>query len=331
VDREPVTQEQGGIPFGAGIGHDEGVFNGSDRTAASRASKQLGLVATQDLLDAGLTRSGITRRIEKGLLLRRRAGVYTFAGTPDFPAQRLVEEALSVDAKAVISHDSAAFLWSLVPNEPKSVHVVVRRWRREHRTTATVHESLDLSPKDRILRNGIPTTTAVRTVVDLGATSPWLVESAVSNAIRQKLFDVGDLEQFVGRVARRGRRGVGAIRPILELHKVLPLGTESVLEDRFARLLFERDIRLPMAQYIVLDGRGSFVCRADFAYPDQHLLIELDGRSYHSDRKEFQADRSKQNRALEVGWHTLRFTWDDVTSRPDFTAATVHRMLTVLA
>jgi hypothetical protein len=256
--------------------------------------------------------------------------VYTFAGTPNFTSQRLVEEALSVDAKAAVSHDSAAFLWGLIAAEPKTVDVVVRRWRREHRTTARVHESLDFGPSDRVLRNGIPTTTAVRTVVDLGATSPWLVESAVSNAIRARQFNVDELDAFVRRVARRGRRGVGVIRPILKLHKVLPSGTESVLEDRFLRLLFEREMPLPETQFTLRDGE-SFVCRADFAYPEHRLLIELDGRSYHSNQKDFQADRSKGNRSLELGWRTLRFTWDDVTNRPDFTVATVHRMLLVLA
>lgn len=306
------------------------MFHDSDRAAASIASKQLGLVGTNDLLEAGLTRSGITRRIEKGLLKRRRSGVYTFAGTPNFPAQRLVEEALSVDSTAAVSHDSAAHLWDLIATEPKSVHVVVRRWRREHRTTARIHESLDFAPSDRVLHNGIPTTTAVRTVVDLGATSPWLVESAVSNAIRAKQFNVDQLDAFVRRVARRGRRGVGVIRPILELHRVLPSGTESVLEDRFLRLLFEQEMPMPEPQFTLRDG-GSFVCRADFAYPEHRLLIELDGRSYHSNQENFQADRSKGNRSLELGWRTLRFTWDDVKNRPDFTVATVHRMLRVLA
>lgn len=311
--------------------HSGSVFNEADRAATELAAEQLGLISTADLLRCGITRSGITRRIDQGLLRRVRPGVYRFAGTPSFPRQRLAEEALSVDATAAVSHDSAAFLWGLTSTEPAHVHVVVRRWSRRHRTSAVVHESLDFVQEDRVIDGGVPLTSAVRTVVDLGATSRWLVESALSRGIRHGLFTAGDVQRFVDRVARRGRRGVGVIRPYLEYHLASEGRTESVLEDRFLRLLHERQVRLPITQFDVIDDGGRWVCRADFAYPVHRLIVELDGREYHSDTESFQLDRDKQNRTQALGWTTLRFTWHDVTRRPDYTIATVRQALAVLA
>ncbi len=303
----------------------------AERRAARKAEAQLGLVTFADLLEAGMSRATISRRVESGDLTRRRPGVYSFAGTPRMDTQRIAEEVLSVGATAAASHDTAAFLWGLIPQEPDVIHVVVRRWRREHRVAARVHESLDFIPRDRVLKDGVPITVPSRTIVDLGATSKWKVEAALSRGIRAGLFTIEEVAAFVDRVARRGRRGVGVIRPLIDYHRVAGGRTESPLEDLFLRLLVEREIELPECQYLVHDRNGSIVCRADFAYPKQRLIIELDGREYHSDSDGFQSDRDKQNRTQALGWTTLRFTWFDLTSRRDHTISTVVRTLRLLA
>jgi very-short-patch-repair endonuclease len=93
------------------------------------------------------------------------------------------------------------------------------------------------------------------------------------------------------------------------------------------RVIFEQGLRLPVTQFEVRDEHDRFVCRADFAYPDLRLLIEVDGRSYHSDTVAFQRDRDKQNRTQELGWRTLRFTWNDVSREPDRLVATLSSFL----
>jgi hypothetical protein len=101
-----------------------------------------------------------------------------------------------------------------------------------------------------------------RTVVDLGATSPWLVERALSTGIRLELFTIADVAGVLRRVGRKGRSGVGVIRPFLEMHQSVDGRTESLLEDKFLRVLFDRGIAMPLVQYEVLDDRGMLVCRA---------------------------------------------------------------------
>jgi very-short-patch-repair endonuclease len=93
----------------------------------------------------------------------------------------------------------------------------------------------------------------------------------------------------------------------------------------------ERSVPLPVSQFIIRDRSGSFVCRADFAYPDRRLLIELDGRAFHEGEDSFQSDRDKQNITQGLGWTTLRFTWYDITRRPDYTIELIGRTLRVLA
>jgi very-short-patch-repair endonuclease len=65
----------------------------------------------------------------------------------------------------------------------------------------------------------------------------------------------------------------------------------------------------------------------DACWPEQRLVVELDGWGAHATRHAFQEDRERGN-ALEVaGWRVLRFTWADVTRWPRETATMVRGAL----
>ncbi len=66
----------------------------------------------------------------------------------------------------------------------------------------------------------------------------------------------------------------------------------------------------------------------DAAIPSARLIIELDGRRWHSTRADFQRDRDRDRRAVEHGWRVLRFTHGDVIKRPQ---AVIDSILAALA
>jgi hypothetical protein len=178
-----------------------------------------------------------------------------------------------------------------------------------------------------VIVSGIPTTTAVRTVVDVGASaSQRYVEHCLDTGLRLELFTLTEVYSFIKRVARSGRNGIGKIRPLVDQRIGWDTTSESVLEDRFRRLIAESALPTPVPQYCVRDG-SSIVCRSDFAYPDQRILIELDGERYHMDRATFQHDRDKQNRAHVLGWIVYRFTWHQVRDTPEAVIATLASAL----
>jgi very-short-patch-repair endonuclease len=49
----------------------------------------------------------------------------------------------------------------------------------------------------------------------------------------------------------------------------------------------------------------------------------VDGRAYHSDRRAFERDRLRQNHLVLQGWLILRFTWEQITQRPQEVIAAV--------
>lgn len=291
------------------------------------AAEQHGVVCAEDTRRLGINRNSVARWIRAGRIRAESPRAYVVAGSPGTRQQKMAVAVLSMPSLAALSHDTAAEAWGLTNRGFRRTHVVTTRWNRVRRPGVVVHESLDLIPEDVTLWSGIPITTPQRTLVDLGATSKWVVESALEQGIRHRLLTLADLEGVVARVARRGRRGVGVIRPLLEARRRWDEPADSALEDAFRRLLDDMGIEAPCAQYVLRDDSDAFVCRADFAYPRQRVLIELDSEAHHMDRIAFRRDRDKQNRAVVLGWTVLRFTWWDVQANPGHVAEQVSAAL----
>ena len=286
------------------------------RRLGDKAARQHGVFTRGEATSIGVSNTTVTQRALLGMYKRIRPGVYVVAGSPESLRQRLAAAVLSFPALAAASHQTAAEMWGLTDRGIRSIEVVTTRWDRVHRDDLIVHESLDLIDDDVVKLDGVPVTSPARTVVDLGASNRWLVEPALEQGIRRGLLTLAQVEVFVDRVSRRGRRGVGVIRPLLEARRHWDSATESALEDEFRRIVGDLGLPTPEIQYVVRDQRGSFVCRADFAYPGKGLLIELDSEAHHLDRVTFRRDRSKQNRATVLGWTILRYTWWDLQEEP---------------
>ena len=297
------------------------------RRLGQLAATHHGIFTRREARLLGVPDRTVSTRARDGRYQRLRPGVYEIVGAPPTQLQVMAAAVASFPALAAISHQTAAELWGLTQRGLRGIEVVTTRWDRVHRSDLTVHESLDLLPQDVVEHRGVLVTTPARTVVDLGASNRWIVEHALEAGVRLALFSLDEVQAFVDRVARRGRRGVGVVRPLLEARRRWDSVTESALEDEFLRVLADSELALPHAQFVVRDEAGALVCRADFAYPDSNLLVELDSEAHHLDRVSFRRDRSKQNRATTLGWTVLRYTWWDLVEEPWRVCAEVRSAL----
>ena len=217
-------------------------------------------------------------------------------------------------------------MWGMLRLPDAPIEVVVDRWDRRHRSHVA-HESTDLVAADVTVVDGIRCTNPARTIVDLGAVAPGLVNAAFDRGRRLGLVQLAEVKALVARVARRGRRGVGAARRLLASWDAVWEKTESEAERRFVELLAAGGLRLPEPQVEVRTPNGWFVARVDFVYRSERLAIWIDGETYHSDSGTFQRDRDQQNTLMGLGYRVYRFTWFDVTRRADWVATTVARAL----
>ena len=52
--------------------------------------------------------------------------------------------------------------------------------------------------------------------------------------------------------------------------------------------------------------------RVDFALPDEHLVIELDGHDYHKTKEQRTSDAKRERDLKELGWYVIRFTGTEI-------------------
>jgi Protein of unknown function (DUF559)/Transcriptional regulator, AbiEi antitoxin len=292
------------------------------------AESQHGLLTHTQLRRRGVSEEMIEYRLRTGRWERVADGVYRIAGSQRSWEQALMALTLSAGPRAAASHRSAAallgipgFAWSGLPE------ATTPRPRRHRRRDAIVHRSRVLPAHHLTAVDGIPTTGVARTLVDLAAVlHPGRVERAVDNCLARGAVTLPLLVAITKDLAARGRTGIGLMRDLLDARGAGYVAPESELEARFLDLVTAAGLPTPRLQLPTGDDQ-DVVGRVDCAYPHAKLLVELDSRRHHTARLDWESDRARDNRLVAAGWRVLRFTWDDVTRRPDQVTAALSEVL----
>ena len=212
------------------------------------------MVSRSQLLEAGVTGNGIEHRLAIGRLHLLYRGVYA-VGHQLLPREAYWLAAVLASGRgAVLSHWSAAALWRIRPNARSIIDITSPQKSRSWKGIKRHHKPV---PDDeRTLHEGIPVTSAARTILDLAATeSVDLVEAMLRELEYHRHWGHLSLWDLVERYP--GKRGVRKVRAVLERVKEQPEGrTRSRLEERFAPFL--RRWQLPQPRFndwILLDGK----------------------------------------------------------------------------
>jgi len=210
---------------------------------------------------------------------------------------------------AAFSGWSAAWLHGLdaVPGDP--IEVTIPDSSGGGRRAGLFVCRTALNAEDIVTRRGFPTTSALRTVVDLAGRNP-LTEGVVAADmfLHARRVTIGELSGYVAR--HPGVKGIGRLRRVLEF--VEPKA-ESPMETRLRMLLLLAGLPRPEVQAAVHDDSGRFVGRPDLLYRAQRLAIEYDGGNH---RERMVDDNRRQNGLIAVGLRILRFTAVDVYKGP---------------
>ena len=276
-----------------------------DRAVAALAGAQHGVVTRDQLLVAGLSRHAVAHRIAKGHLHRLHRGVYAVGHRSLSAHGRELAAVLACGPEAVLSHRSAAVLWHLLnPETGHPIHVTAPTHRR---APAGVH--LHFSLTTQVVRcHAIAVTAPARTLIDLATTAPREeLERALEEARLQRLVTDGELQQGV-----RCRPGARAIRELLARE---PSFTRSEAERSLLGLL--QRARLPKPRTNVrVSGH-----EVDALWPQERLVVEVDGFAFHSSRAAFERDRARDADLQAHGYRVVRVTWRQLTTRPEEVAA----------
>jgi very-short-patch-repair endonuclease len=290
------------------------------RDVLALASRQHGVVTRAQLLARGLSRYGIKHRVLRGRLHQVARAVYA-VGRPELTQYgRWMAAVLSCGPNAVLSHSSSAALWDMVGAQDGEIEVSVPPAVRRDRPGVMVHRRQ--LPQDEVTcHRGIPTTTPMRTLVDLAArVPPRALETAINRTDQLGLMDVEEMRVALER--HRRRPGVAAVRKALDTHTFAL--TDSELERRFLRLVRRAGLPRPLTQQWV---NGA---RVDFYWPKLGLVVETDGLRYHRTPAQQARDRERDQAHSASGLTPLRFTHRQVVfqqqSVRETLAAVVERL-----
>jgi len=281
-----------------------------------------GLVARADALADGITARRWRYLVERGQLEPMLPGVARLAGAEATVEQRILAAVLSSGPGALASHRSAAQLWGWPIDVDGLVDVVVPRSNQPRpRTGVVIHRSLDEVDTAPSVRQGIPATSPLRTLVDLGAVAPEHVEPFLVVCTTTRLVSITAVRAALDRHSTRGRPGLGALRGVLDDWPLGESSPDSRLELDLARLL--RSHRLTgFVHHAVIEG-----LEVDFAHHGRRLVLETDGFEFHGSREAFEEDRRRDAELQAAGWRVIRLTWRQVSERPGWVAHVVRRSL----
>lgn len=172
-----------------------------------QAYQQGGYFTANQAREHGTSRQLIEHHVRRGRFERARRGLYRLRGFPRDEHDDMREAWMAVGARdALLSHKSALALLGLSDEIPDAVHLLIPRKRRGLRPPPGVilHTHPDEEAIPTIWRDGLPLSTAARTLADVANTlQPEQLRLAVRQALREGLATASQLEdQAVSRNAR---------------------------------------------------------------------------------------------------------------------------------
>ena len=264
---------------------------------------------------------GVSRAQLRGAGYRRLgSGLYCWAGLSESPQLLLSAVARRLPPGAAFSGRTAAWLHGLdmAPCDPIEVTIPDPTGTRRRAGVSVNRPALAFD--EIVIRRGLPTTAALRTVVDLAGRSP-LTEGVVAADmfLHAGLVSMDQLRAYVAE--HPGVKGIARLRRVVGLAEPK---AESAMETRLRILLVLARLPPPEVQVSIHDDKGHFLGRPDLLYSRQRLAIEYDGGTH---RERMVDDNRRQNGLVGAGLRLLRFTAADVYGTPNLVVLQVRHAL----
>jgi hypothetical protein len=283
------------------------------------------LVLRRDALLAGRTDDELARLLRLEGWSRLRRGAYLDGQLPTSAAVRhaLLVAATLADLRraAVVSHQSAAVLLGMPVWGARLDRVHVTRCPpASSQTTGPLRCHVARLRDDELTDvGGVVVTDPARTALDLARSLPFEpAVVAVDAALYERFVTREQLERRLLDIAgTRGSRHAARVIAFADRR------SESVGESRSRVVLAELGLSPSTLQFEVTTSQGRVLGRTDFAWEEQRLVGEFDGRikygrllrpGQNAGDAVFEEMR-REDLIRDEGWRMVRWTWDDIRTR----------------
>lgn len=285
-------------------------------------AEQQGVISRAQLVAHGLHDHDVRRLLRRRDLTTLLPGVYVdHTGTPTW-WQRAHAAVLYGAPAALAGHSAlrATGRGRFGREETGVIEVAVDLGRRVRpQPGLVVRRVQDLDSRVEWHRRP-PRMRAVEAVLDVaaGAADQLAAVATLTDAVQARVTTARALQAAIEARARLPRRQL-----LADVAAGVAAGTDSVLEHCFWQL--ERAHGLPRGRrQVVLPGGRA---RHDVLHEDECVVVELDGRAYHSVAADRFRDLERDADAAAAGYLTIRLGWGQVVGQPCVTAARVASVL----
>jgi very-short-patch-repair endonuclease len=290
-----------------------------DQQLAKLARRQLGLWTRRQALACGFTDKMIRVRIRRGDWFVVDTGVYAHATSlPTW--DRSLMSAVLAEPWAVVSHRSAAVLHDLQGFRRGRPEITVRPGANARGRLAIAHRGTDV-PTARV--GPFSVTTLAHTFIDLAQIVPERrFRTAFDGRVGTDPAILDAVRDRYSWLAPRGGRNLTILRASLLRHGTESPCAESELERHLHQVA--ADPAIPEVQWQApFPGQQAGDQRVDGLIPDWSIVLEGDGRAWHTRVDDFERDRRRDAEAAAHGLLTLRFTWNQLVQEPSWVRQTI--------
>lgn len=265
-----------------------------------------GVATRAELVAAGIPTSTITRRYNRIL-----PKIYS-AEEPTRIARCYAVTLWQPDA--LLSHRTAAWLYGWVSESPGVEATIPPKSSAPSTSWLTVYRR-EIPDRETTEVQCLPVVGRERTLIDCCAV---MAPADVARIVDERLAAEMDVDR-VRALIRNSPRRRGNARALDQIDKAA-VGFASEPERVLDRALIQLGLRLQTNEWV-----GRYIC--DFVDELAKVIIEVDGRAYHSAPEVFSRDRTRQNELQLDGWLVLRFSAVDVMAHPEKVARQIAEVV----
>ena len=300
-----------------------------DVIVSGLAAAQFGVFSRRQALDAGAPASLVQRRLASGRWSAPVPGVLALPGHPASFRRSLWIAWLAAPATAVVSHWSGGHLHRLPGFAPNRFTLTVPHASAHRNPIARVIQTRAMPPSTERI-DGLPVASVERILCDVARwCGPVKLAALVEEARTAERTNVVRLRREFLRLARSGRDGITTMRGVLDVYADGPSPSRSELERRLDAILDTPPVRAK--REAPLPGREWSSERVDRLFHEpKRLIVEGDGRRWHTRVKDFARDRQRDRDALRAGYPTVRYAYEELTDDPAGVRAELVDLLGIL-
>jgi very-short-patch-repair endonuclease len=285
---------------------------------AALAARQYGIVTRAQLHGFGYSDPSIDRAVQSGRLHQWHRTVFAVGHTALDRHALCMAAVLFRGDGALVSFQSAVWLWGLEPRLGIPVHVSVP-WRGHSQDAIALHHCPALREEDATMTERIPVTSMARTLLDFASVAKdGRFERAIDQADRLNLLDLAEIDRITEEV--RGHRGAKRLRRAAVIYREVGF-TRSGGEKRLLASLADAGVRRPSVNTFV---EGYEV---DLYWEEERFAVELDSWEHHGGRRSFKADPERIENLAMRGIEAIRITGSRLKREPDLVARRIGEHL----